>query len=177
MEVRRQGVESELQLLAIATARRNRNHMRKLHRSLRQHQILNPMSEARDQTHIFMDSSQILNPLNHNGNSSLVSNGLFPWPGALPLARPHSLSQCPTTLKNTSGPAIFFASPSSQNPCPGLPFLLSPPCPHKDRQQIPGALIHVSLPICPLFYNLGLILSPCPGASDPCSTLLNSLPL
>ena len=32
------------------------------------HQILNPLSEARDQTCIFMDANWILNPLSHNGN-------------------------------------------------------------------------------------------------------------
>ena len=31
--------------------------------------ILNPLSEARDQTHIFMDTSQIPNRLSHNRNS------------------------------------------------------------------------------------------------------------
>ena len=42
-------------------------------RSLWQCQIFNPLSEARDQTHILMDTSQVLNPLSHNGNSSLRS--------------------------------------------------------------------------------------------------------
>ena len=32
-------------------------------------QILNPLSEAKDQTHILVDTSQVLNPLSHNGNS------------------------------------------------------------------------------------------------------------
>ena len=31
----------------------------------------NPMSEARDRTHILMDASQVLTPCSHNGNSSI----------------------------------------------------------------------------------------------------------
>ena len=34
-----------------------------------QHQLLHPLSEARDGTCIFMDTSRVLNPLNHSGNS------------------------------------------------------------------------------------------------------------
>ena len=40
-----------------------------LYHSSRQHQILNPLSETRDQTCILMDTSWVLNPLSHNGNS------------------------------------------------------------------------------------------------------------
>ena len=35
-----------------------------------QYWILNPLSEARDLTHILLDTSQVLNPLSHSGNSS-----------------------------------------------------------------------------------------------------------
>ena len=35
-------------------------------------QILNPLSEARDQTHILMDTICVLNPLSHDGNSCLL---------------------------------------------------------------------------------------------------------
>ena len=46
--------------------------------SSQQHRILNPLSETRDQTHILMDTSLVLNLLNHNGNSSnLALNTLF----------------------------------------------------------------------------------------------------
>ena len=39
----------------------------------------NPLSEVRDQTHIFMDFSPILNPLSHNGNSWVyVLKSAFP---------------------------------------------------------------------------------------------------
>ena len=34
-----------------------------------QHWILNPLSEARDQPSILMDTGQVCNLLNHNGNS------------------------------------------------------------------------------------------------------------
>ena len=34
-----------------------------------QHWILDPLSEARDQTRILMDTSRVLNSLSHNGNS------------------------------------------------------------------------------------------------------------
>ena len=71
MEVPRLGVKSELQLLAYAraTAMQDLSCICDLHRSLQQHQIPNPLSEARDQTHIFTDNRRVLNPLSHNGNS------------------------------------------------------------------------------------------------------------
>ena len=46
-----------------------------LHHSSQQHGIFNPLSEARDRTHILMDTGQVLNSLNHNGNSN--SAGFF----------------------------------------------------------------------------------------------------
>ena len=39
-----------------------------LHFSVGQCHVLNPLSEARDQTHILMGTSQVLNPLSHNRN-------------------------------------------------------------------------------------------------------------
>ena len=52
MEVLRLGIESELQLPAYttSTAMQDPSHICNLHHSSRQHRILNPMSEARDQT-------------------------------------------------------------------------------------------------------------------------------
>ena len=54
MEVPRLGAGSELHLLACATATAMRDPSRicDLHCSLWQHQILNPLSKARDRTHI-----------------------------------------------------------------------------------------------------------------------------
>ena len=71
MEVPRLGIESELQPLAYttATALQDLSLICNLHRSLWQHWILNPLSEARDQTPILVDTNQVLNRLNPNGNS------------------------------------------------------------------------------------------------------------
>ena len=71
MEGPRLGVESELQLLAYttATATPRLSYVCSLHCSSWQSQILDPLSEARDQSHILVDGSQILNPLSHNRNS------------------------------------------------------------------------------------------------------------
>ena len=57
----RLGVKSELQLPAHTTATETQdlNHICNLHHSLWQCGILNSLSEARDQTHIFMDTSQV----------------------------------------------------------------------------------------------------------------------
>ena len=61
MEVPRQGVKLELQLPAFttATATPHLSHDHDLHQSSQQHQILDPLSKARDQTHILMDSSRV----------------------------------------------------------------------------------------------------------------------
>ena len=58
MEFPRLVVELELQLPAYttATAMRHPSHVYDLHHSSLQHWILNPQSEAKDQTHIFMDT-------------------------------------------------------------------------------------------------------------------------
>ena len=67
MEVPRLGFESKLQLpacaTATATARQDPSHICNLR------QVLNPLSKARDQTRILMDTSQALNLLSHTGNS------------------------------------------------------------------------------------------------------------
>ena len=78
MEVPRLGVELELQLLAYtaATATPHPTRICGLHRSFRQHQILNPLGDTRVQTCILMDASRILNPLNHKRNSQNVFSNL-----------------------------------------------------------------------------------------------------
>ena len=72
VEVPRLGVRSELQLLpyATATAALDPSCMGSLCCSLRQCQVLNPLSEARNRTHILMETMLGSNPLSHNGNSS-----------------------------------------------------------------------------------------------------------
>ena len=71
MEVARLVVELELQLQAYTTAiaMPEPSHICDLCHSLQQCQILNPLTEARDQTHSVMNTSQILDPLSHNGVS------------------------------------------------------------------------------------------------------------
>ena len=60
MEVPRLGVDSELQLPACATATATLDLSRvcDLHHSSRQQWIPNPLSKARGQTHVLMDTSQ-----------------------------------------------------------------------------------------------------------------------
>ena len=59
MKVPRLGVESELELLAYATASATRPQAAShdLHCSSQQRRILNLLSEARDRTHTLMDTS------------------------------------------------------------------------------------------------------------------------
>ena len=61
VEVPRLGVQVKLELPAYttATAMQDPSHIYDLHHSSRQHQILNPLSEARDWTRILMDPSQV----------------------------------------------------------------------------------------------------------------------
>uniref|UniRef100_F1S3G4 F-box/LRR-repeat protein 12 n=3 Tax=Sus scrofa TaxID=9823 RepID=F1S3G4_PIG len=61
MEVPTLGIKSELQLLAYitTTTTRDPSHVCDLHHSSRQHQILDPVSGARDRTHILMDTNQM----------------------------------------------------------------------------------------------------------------------
>jgi len=59
MEIPRLGVESELQLLAYATATATRDPSHICDHSSWQCWIPNPLSKTRDQTHILMDTSGI----------------------------------------------------------------------------------------------------------------------
>ena len=61
MEVPRLRVKSELQLqaYATATATQDLSHVCDLHHSSQHHQILNPLNEPRDRTHILTDTSRI----------------------------------------------------------------------------------------------------------------------
>ena len=64
MEIPRQGVQSELQLMdySTATATQDPSHLCNLHHSSQQCWILNPLSKTRDQTFILMDAIQICFP-------------------------------------------------------------------------------------------------------------------
>ena len=73
MDVPRLGVKSELQLLAYTTATATRDSNCICHLCWWQCWILNPLSEAKDRTRIFMDINWLLNWLSHNGNSSTPS--------------------------------------------------------------------------------------------------------
>ena len=68
MEVPRLGVESELQLLDYATAIAT-YCVCNLHHSSHKHWILNPLSKARDGTHIPVVTSWVHNPLSHSRNA------------------------------------------------------------------------------------------------------------
>ena len=61
IKVSRLGVQLELQLLAYttATAMRDLSHVYNLYHSSRQCRILDPLSKARDGTHILIDTSWI----------------------------------------------------------------------------------------------------------------------
>ena len=67
MEVPRLRVELELQLPAYVTATAVwvLSHICSLHHSSQQHQILNPLTEAKDQTYILTDASWVHNLLSH----------------------------------------------------------------------------------------------------------------
>ena len=73
MEVSRLGVELELQLPAYATATARPDPSC----SLWQSQILNPLSKARHWTHLLRDTSRVLNPLSHNGNSNILKESVL----------------------------------------------------------------------------------------------------
>ena len=77
-EVPRPEVKLELQLPAytIATATSDPSCTCDLHHNSQQHQILNPLSEARNRTCILMDTRQVLHLLSHNGNSEGPFKGL-----------------------------------------------------------------------------------------------------
>ena len=72
MDVPRLGVKYKPQLPACttATSRCDLSYICNLQHSSWQHWILNPLSKARDQTHILIDTSQVHNLLSHRGNSS-----------------------------------------------------------------------------------------------------------
>ena len=74
MEVARLGVKSKLQLpvYTTVTATRDPSRVCDLPHSLWQLQIFNQLNKARPDICTLMDTSQVLNPLSHNRNSSIV---------------------------------------------------------------------------------------------------------
>ena len=72
MEVPRLEVEVELQLPAYttATATPDLSCVYDLHHSSRQSQTPDPLSQGLN--HVLIDTSRVLNPLSHNGNSPLL---------------------------------------------------------------------------------------------------------
>ena len=63
------GLQLTAYTTAVATAMPNPSCFCDLCHSLRHCQILNPLSEARNQIHILLDTGWVLNSLSHNGNS------------------------------------------------------------------------------------------------------------
>ena len=82
MEVPRLGVKSELQLLVYTTATvtPDLSHVCKVHHSLWQHWILNPLRKVRDRSHILTKTISGSFPLSHNGNSLYEQFSIqVPW--------------------------------------------------------------------------------------------------
>ena len=74
---------------ATAVATLDLSHICHLHHSLHQCRIFNPLNEARNQTHILLDTSQFLNPLSHNRNTIFLY---------LIICRPWGLINCKLKL-------------------------------------------------------------------------------
>ena len=81
MEIPRPEVKLEQQLSAYTTATRDPSRVCNLHHSSWQHWTLNPLSEARDRTHVLMDMSQIRQPLSHDRNSMCFFFFFFAFSG------------------------------------------------------------------------------------------------
>ena len=108
MEVPRIGVGAELPVYTTATATWDLSRMCNLYHSLWQRWILNPLSGARARTRILMDTSQVLNPLSHNGNSECH---FYVPDGDTKAQGENSLAQC-----------LIAPSPKSKQDPPRFPF-------------------------------------------------------
>ena len=80
MEVSRLEVEigAATETYAAATATPDLSRICHLHCSWWQSWIVNPLSEARNRTHILEDTSRVLKPLNYNGNSPNILKHILP---------------------------------------------------------------------------------------------------
>ena len=77
MEIPRPRVKLELQLPTTATAVPGSSCICDLCQSLWKRGILNPLGEARDWTCNLMETSRVLNPLSHKGNSLIYSTFFY----------------------------------------------------------------------------------------------------
>ena len=125
MKVPRLGVKSELQLPAYAeaTATQDPSHICDPHRRSRQRRILNPLSEARHQTRVLTDTSQIHyhwammgTPGNYILINSLEDSGAgVPWHG-----------RSSYLLPGTSYSSLLAKAGLMEIPSCSSPFLLAP---------------------------------------------------
>ena len=113
MEVPRLGVESGLQLLVYttATATQNRSHICKLHHSSWQPWILNPLSEAREQTRNLMVPGRIVSTAPRRELLALLDLGM---PGHRAGGRRVTYSFRPTAWVHTPIPDFVPTGPESQ---------------------------------------------------------------
>ena len=85
-----------------------------LHHSSRPRQILDPLSEARFQTCVLMDTNQVLNPLSRNGNS-------------LHLTSFKLMKVNPAVISSSNNPLFHFSrrlfTCPSDNPLQGTSFV------------------------------------------------------
>jgi len=97
MKVPRLGVESELlpPAYATATAIWDPSYVRDLYHYSQRHWILNTLSQARAQTHLLVDTNQVLYPLSHNGNSCVQLISSSAWSTASPSPYTQHLHQTP----------------------------------------------------------------------------------
>ena len=138
MEVPRIGVK--VLAYASGTAMPDRSYICKLHHSSRQRCVLNPLSRARDQTHILMDTKQDLFLLSHNAELQDADlkkkKNTRSWPHLLPHPAttswisisqgPHPI-EVPPSAKNTIRSFSRLIESDTLKMGPGIVFLKAPP--------------------------------------------------
>ena len=73
-------MELQLPAQATATATQDPSRVCDLRHSLQERQVLHPLSEARDRTHILMDTSQVHKLLSHKGELPRITFYFFQKP-------------------------------------------------------------------------------------------------